>query len=81
MNESDKLLFEVLKEYQIFEQVDLKTYVHAIIDIRGAIETINGLLITIDLKKNKEEVLDIIWSIREEFRHIDYHLKDAKLTE
>lgn len=31
--------------------------------------------------KSKEELLDLLWDIREEFREIDYHIHDAELTE
>ncbi len=81
MNNDDKIVYEVLKKHQIFSKRDLETYIHALIDIRESINRVGELLLNVDDKKNKEAVLDIIWGIREEFRHIDYHIKDAKLTE
>ena len=81
MNNDDKIVYEVLKKHQIFSKKDLETYIHALIDIRESINKIGELLLDVDDKKEKEAVLDIIWGIREEFRHIDYHIKDAKLTE
>lgn len=81
MKEGDRLLYEVLKKHHIFEQEDLEAYIHAIIDIRASIVKINEFLLDVDDKIDKEEVKEIIWSVREEFRHIDYHLKDANLTE
>lgn len=81
MNNNDKVIYEVLKKHQIFSKKDLEAYIHALIDIRESFNKITELLSDIDDNKNKEEVLDIIWGIREEFRHMDYHIKDAKLTE
>ncbi|MDX9947002.1 MAG: hypothetical protein RBS38_06510 [Bacteroidales bacterium] len=81
MNNNDRIVYNVIKKYQIFSEKDLEAYVHALIDIKESVSKITGLLLEVDDKKNKEEVLDIIWEIREEFRHIDYHIKDAKLTE
>ena len=81
MNNNDRTVYEVLKKHQIFLKKDLEAYVHALIDIRESVNKITELLSDIDDNKNKEEVLDIIWGIREEFRHMDYHIKDAKLTE
>jgi hypothetical protein len=28
----------------------------------------------------KEEVLEELWELREQFRHIDYHIKDSNIT-
>ena len=32
-------------------------------------------------ENNRDDAQDALWDIREEFRHIDYHVHDAKLTE
>jgi len=31
--------------------------------------------------EQRDEVLNALWDLREAFRHVDYHIHDAKLTE
>jgi hypothetical protein len=42
-------------------------------------ELLPKLLATRD--RPHSEFLDALWDIREEFRHVAYHMDDAKLTE
>jgi hypothetical protein len=62
------------------DQADVFT--HALLDIReSAIEIYDGYLPRLQhqLETDNGDVQDTIWDIREACRHIDYHLKDAKL--
>lgn len=57
-------------------------FTHALLDIReSAIEIYDDYLPKLQhqLETNTGDVQDTIWDIREACRHIDYHLKDAKL--
>lgn len=76
-------LFDVLQDHQVLAHDELETYIHALVDIKESLEKIYDEYIMNILKnKNKKElVIDNFWDIREEFRHIEYHMKDAKLTE
>ena len=63
------------------DQADVFT--HALLDIReSAIEIYDDYLPKLQhqLETNTGDVQDTIWDIREACRHIDYHLKGAKLT-
>ena len=81
-NKMDKL-FDILKKHQIFKKDQLEAYIHALVDINESLnkiylEYIDAIIANSD---DKDIVIDNIWEIREEFRHISYHLNDAKLTE
>jgi len=76
-------LYKILQSQQIFKDEELDAYVHALVDINDSIDKIysnyvNDILIN---SENKEAIINAIWDIREEFRHISYHIDDAKLTE
>ena len=62
------------------DQADVFT--HALLDIReSAVEIYDEYLPKLQqqLETNTGDIADTIWDIREACRHIDYHLKDAKL--
>ncbi len=57
-------------------------FTHALLDIReSALEIYDDYLPKLQhqLETNTGDVQDTIWDIRESCRHIEYHLKDAKL--
>jgi hypothetical protein len=58
--------------------------VHALVDIGESMGKIYGTLLpelmaVLDL--SSAEFKDKLWDIREEFRHVEYHLQDAQLTD
>jgi hypothetical protein len=58
--------------------------VHALIDIAVSIEKVYFDVIPKLLSEpnaTTEIFKDRLWDLREEFRHIDYHIHDSKLTE
>lgn len=76
-------LYKILQSHQIFKDEELDAYVHALVDINDSINKIyskyvNDILVN---SENKEAIINAIWAIREEFRHISYHIDDANLTE
>jgi len=76
-------LYEILLRNKIFAQKELDAYVHALVDINESLtkiytECVNNILSNGD---NKDAIINAIWDIREEFRHITYHIDDAKLTD
>ncbi len=58
--------------------------VHALEDIANSMEKVYGTLLP-DLIGALDQpnaiFKDRLWDIREEFRHVAYHLRDARLTE
>ncbi len=62
---------------------DAEAFAHALMDVReSAVEIYDEFLPKLMeyLRTDTGDVEDAIWDIREACRHIDYHLKDAKLV-
>jgi hypothetical protein len=75
-------LIELLKSRGILSEEQADHFTHALLDIReSVIEIYDDYLPKLQhqLTTNTGDVQDTIWDIREACRHIDYHLKDAKL--
>lgn len=78
----EELLAGLLR--QGFERERADAIVHALVDIGESIGKIYGALLP-DLMAALDQpnavFEDKLWDIREEFRHVEYHLHDGKLTE
>jgi len=76
-------LYEILQKNHVFKSEELDAYVHALVDINDSIVKIYGEYLNNILTnpENKDAIVNAIWDIREEFRHILYHINDASLTE
>jgi hypothetical protein len=75
-------LIERLKARKVMTEDQADAFTLALLDIReSAIEIYDEYLPKLQqqLEANTGDVEDTIWEIREACRHIDYHLKDAKL--
>jgi hypothetical protein len=75
-------LIELLKARRVMTEDQADIFTHALLDIReSAIEIYDEYLPKLQqqLETNAGDIEDTIWEIREACRHIDYHLKDAKL--
>jgi hypothetical protein len=75
-------LIEMLKARNVMTEDQADTFTHALLDIReSATEIYDEYLPRLQrqLETNTGDIEDTIWDIREACRHIDYHLKDAKL--
>jgi hypothetical protein len=75
-------LIELLKARKVMTEDQADIFTHALLDIReSAIEIYDEYLPKLQqqLETNTGDIEDTIWDIREACRHIDYHLKDAKL--
>ena len=75
-------LIELLKARRVMTEDQADVFTHALLDIReSAIEIYDEYLPKLQqqLETNTGDVEDTIWDILEACRHIDYHLKDAKL--
>ena len=81
---NEELLFDILKNSNFFSKEDLESLMHALIDVEESFIKIYDVLIPNLLKlKNvdKELLQECLWDIREEFRHIYYHIHDSKITD
>ena len=55
-----------------------------LIEIKDSFEKIYNSIIPNMLKisgNNTELLQDLLWDLREEFRHIDYHIQDSKILD
>jgi hypothetical protein len=76
-------LIDLLKVRKIMTEDQADAFTLALLDIRSsAIEIYDEYLPMLQqqLESNAGDVEDTIWDIWEACRHIDYHLKDAKLA-
>lgn len=84
IKKNDHFLFEILVGKKIITKDEAGAFTYALIDIAESVERIYFNIVPQILEKHtaKKEVLqDLFWDIREEFRHIQYHINDAKLTD
>jgi hypothetical protein len=75
-------LIELLKARRVMTEDEADHFTHALLDIReSAVEIYDEYLPKLQqqLETNTGDIEDTIWDIREACRHIDYHLKDARL--
>lgn len=78
----EELLAGLLR--QGFDRERADAIVHALVDIAESMEKLYGTLLPAlmaALDEPNARFKDRLWDIREEFRHVEYHLQDAKLTE
>ena len=75
-------LIELLKARRVMTEDQADIFTHALLDVReSAIEIYDEYVPKLQqqLETNTGDIEDTIGDIREACRHIDYHLKDAKL--
>lgn len=64
------------------EESKADTLSHSLTDISKSWNKIYGVMIPkLFQLTDKESIVDLFLEIREEFRHVDYHIKDADLDE
>ena len=78
-----KEIEEKLREFKNLKIEKKEDLLYSLIDIEESLkkiyENILPNLATKDLSEEKFQ--DLLWDIREEFRHIDYHLHDSGLLD
>ena len=60
------------------------TLAHALLDVYESVQEVYGSLVPRlldDHEASCESVMEFLWDVREQFRHIDYHIHDAELTD
>lgn len=80
----DRLLL-LLREHGGMSAEGAEAAVHALIDIEHSVDTLYEKLIPALLSQETSadtlDTKDKIWDLREEFRHIDYHVHDSGLLD
>ena len=67
-----------------FDRERAEAIVYALVDIAESMEKVYGTLLPellAVLDRPSAEFKDKLWDIREEFRHVEYHIHDAELTD
>jgi hypothetical protein len=64
-------------------KTECDTIVHALVDIQESMEKVYLQLLPklMNAQTHPTEKTEILWEIREEFRHIAYHIRDAHWVE
>lgn len=57
--------------------------IHALVDIKISIETVYDEILPklVNEELSSKEIQDLLWDVREEFRHIDYHIHDSEIID
>lgn len=78
-----ELFFTILKQAEVKNDKELEAFMYALLEIEDSMNKIYNSHVKDILENNKcqEIIQDKLWDIREEFRHIEYHINDAKLLE
>lgn len=77
-------LFELLRSRGVLPEAEAEAVAYALLDIAGSARRVYSDVIPTILDEpnaSLEHLKDRIWDIREEFRHIAYHIRDGKLTD
>ena len=80
--DADYIEYQLINKLQYSEK-RARDLLYGIMEIYNSFDRVYNALIP-ELIKNQDldrnELQEWIWTIREEFRHIDYHVQDAELT-
>jgi hypothetical protein len=80
--EQAQKLTEILRLYNVLSPQETEAFVYALVEISESVSKVYSQIIpAILLAKGPDALKDKIWDLREEFRHIQYHIDDAKLKE
>lgn len=81
--DADKLL-DVLQKNPRFSRERAEALVHAMVDIAESMNKVYGETLPrllSDPNASPDVLQDRVWELREEFRHIDYHVHDSGVLE
>jgi len=82
MKKLDKIYEKLASVNYFSDKNELERFVHALTDIKESIDKIfNENVEEVCNAKDMDTIKEKMWDIREDFRHISYHIEDAKLTE
>ena len=83
--EERQVLMDLLTRNELFQQQAAEALVHALVDIKDSINKVYDHVLPRIIHKQKsltnEQLLEELWEIREQFRHIEYHINDSHITD
>lgn len=77
-------LLRLVKSRRLLSEIEAEAAVYALVEIAESIEKVYCRLIPDILSHSDapgDALKEKLWDVREEFRHIDYHIHDGRLTE
>lgn len=78
-------LVDRLEQSDVLSHSEADALALALADIAESVDTVYSQLVPRLLealeRKERDDILHVLWDLREAFRHVDYHIHDAKLTE
>jgi hypothetical protein len=75
-------IYNLLREKLSLNEDDADNLSNALADISKSTSKIYfDILPKLFQDLNREELVELFWNMKEEFMHIDYHIKDANLNE
>ena len=82
-NKNYEKILENILEKKIYSNENSEALIYSLMEIEKSINIVYEKILPRVLKNDitKQVILDMLWDIREEFRHIDYHIKDGKLLD
>lgn len=77
------LLYKKIVSYDLLSDDKAESLIYALQEIKNSIDLIYEEILPklVKEKTNKEKYLNLLWDVREEFRHIDYHIKDSEILD
>ncbi|OGN60011.1 MAG: hypothetical protein A3F40_03300 [Chlamydiae bacterium RIFCSPHIGHO2_12_FULL_27_8] len=82
-NKKYEKLYEKIIKKKIYSDEYSEALVYSLMEIEKSLKLVYRELLPILLENNfpKDVFIKKLWDIREEFRHIDYHIKDGNLLD
>lgn len=76
-----QIIFILINSLKLKEE-DADTLSHALMDIsESLLKVYNNILPEVFIEKDRQKLIELLWKLSEEFRHIQYHIDDADLTQ
>ena len=83
INKAIENIYHLLLKKKIMSKKKAEAWCYDLSEINRSIEVIKNKFIPalLENQDQEEKFQDLLWDIREEFRHLQYHIDDGKLTE
>ncbi len=67
----------------VVDEEKIEALMHALVDVKESFEKIYKVILPqlVKGKNTREQIQDLVWDIREEFRHIEYHIRDSDVLD
>ena len=84
MNDSNlNMILEILNNETKLSSDEIEAVVHALVDVKKSVDNVYGNLLPqlLNTQNSQDETWEVLQDISEEFKHVDYHIKDGHLTD